>query len=55
MMKYLFPVISLIGHNQEATIIDQITEEVLQGTQFTSNELQQFSTLYYISEEPKMY
>lgn len=25
----LFPVISLVGHDQEATIINEITEEVL--------------------------
>lgn len=33
---YLFPMISLVGHDQEATIINEITEEVLpaQHTRF---------------------
>lgn len=29
---YLFPVVSLIGHNQEPAIINEIAEEVLQTT-----------------------
>lgn len=28
--KHLFPVISLIGQNQEAAVIDEVAEEVLE-------------------------
>lgn len=33
----LFPVISLIGHNQKSTIIEEIAEEVLQTTRHSSH------------------
>lgn len=48
----LFPVISLIGHDQEPTIIDEIAEEVLQTTRHNYlHRQQQFVTLYCITEQ----
>lgn len=53
---YLFPVISLIGHNQEPTIINEIAEEVLQTTwqslqQGSHTQQQNLLTFYHITEQ----